>query len=107
MVKTGERYTKRMLLGLLTINLNLYYLTFNFKYSLQYSVNMLKDTIEKICGIPKANQVLLISGGEILQFDTKVFSYSSGTDTNPIFMFSTHQLQDLTMTAVFKDGKYI
>lgn len=66
---------------------------------------MMKETIEKICDIPKASQVLLISGGEILQYGTKVFSYSSGTDTNPIFMFSTHKLQDPIVAANFRDGE--
>lgn len=36
----------------------------------------------------------MISGGEILQSHAKVFSYSSGTDTNPIFMFSTNNLHE-------------
>lgn len=68
---------------------------------------MLKETIEKFCGIPKTQQVLLISGGEILQYGTKVFSYSSGTDTNPIFMFSTHKLQEMPLAIAFKDGEEI
>lgn len=54
-----------------------------------YSVHSLKENIESQHGIPAANQVLLISGGEILQHGMKVYSYSSGTDTSPIFMFST------------------
>lgn len=72
---------------------------------MNFSVHTLKETIERICGIPKTHQVLLISGGEILQYGTKVFSYSSGTDTNPIFMFSTHNLQEIPVTTNFKDGE--
>lgn len=54
-----------------------------------FSVQSLKDTIERLHGLPATNQVLLISGGEILQDGSRVCSYSSGTDTNPIYMFST------------------
>lgn len=50
---------------------------------------MLKDEIEKNFKIKKCHQVLLVSGGMILQEDIKVIQYSAGTDTNPIFMFST------------------
>lgn len=50
---------------------------------------MLKDEIEKNFEIKKCHQVLLVSGGMILQEDIKVIQYSAGTDTNPIFMFST------------------
>lgn len=68
-------------------------------------MNLLKEKIEQICCIPRAQQVLLVSGGEILQNATKVFSYSSGTDTNPIFMFSTHKLQEIPVAIAFKDGE--
>lgn len=44
--------------------------------------------IEKVCKIPANKQVLLVSGGEVLRPDTRVCSYSAGTDTNPIYMFS-------------------
>lgn len=53
----------------------------------------LKETIERLHGLPANNQVLLISGGEILQDGSRVCSYSSGTDTNPIYMFSTSFLE--------------
>lgn len=33
--------------------------------------------------------MLLVSGGEMLQPTARVCSYSAGTDTNPIYMFST------------------
>lgn len=32
--------------------------------------------------------MLLVSGGETLELANRVCSYSAGTDTNPIFMFS-------------------
>lgn len=54
-----------------------------------YRVQTLKENIEKLHGLPVSNQVLLISGGDILQPGSRVCSYSSGTDTNPIFMFIT------------------
>lgn len=54
-----------------------------------YRVQSLKETIERLHRIPAVNQVLLISGGEVLQPLSRVCSYSSGTDENPIYMFST------------------
>ncbi|TMW53832.1 hypothetical protein DOY81_001117 [Sarcophaga bullata] len=53
------------------------------------SVENLKDTIERLHGIPAANIVLLVSGGEMLTHTTQVSCYSAGTDTNPIYMFLT------------------
>lgn len=32
--------------------------------------------------------MLLVSGGETLDLHSRVCSYSAGTDSNPIFMFS-------------------
>lgn len=54
-----------------------------------YRVQNLKETIERLHGIPASNQVLLISGGEVLNILSRVCSYQSGTDENPIYMFST------------------
>lgn len=54
-----------------------------------FRVQNLKEYIERAYGIPSLNQVLLISGGEVLQPQLRVCSYSSGTDENPIYMFST------------------
>ncbi|XP_011196973.2 RB1-inducible coiled-coil protein 1 [Zeugodacus cucurbitae] len=53
------------------------------------SVENLKDTIERMHGIPAINIVLLVSGGEMLTPSTQVSYYSAGTDTNPIYMFLT------------------
>ncbi|XP_013106284.2 RB1-inducible coiled-coil protein 1 [Stomoxys calcitrans] len=53
------------------------------------SVENLKDTIERLHGIPAVNIVLLVSGGEMLTSSTQVSYYSAGTDTNPIYMFLT------------------
>ncbi|KAJ6648456.1 RB1-inducible coiled-coil protein 1 [Pseudolycoriella hygida] len=61
---------------------------FDMSYALE-SVENLKKAIERVNGLSVKNQVLLISGGEILQDGCKVCSYSSGTDTNPIYVFST------------------
>lgn len=57
------------------------------------SVENLKDTIERLHGIPAANIVLLVSGGEMLTHSTQVSYYSAGTDTNPIYMFLTGELK--------------
>lgn len=51
-------------------------------------VQNLKETIERLHGIPATKQVLMISGGEVLNPVSRVCSYPSGTDENPIYMFS-------------------
>lgn len=53
-------------------------------------VQFLKDTIERHHAIPASSQVLLVSGGETLDAKSRVCSYTAGTDTNPIYMFSTN-----------------
>lgn len=52
------------------------------------SVAQLKEAIERECGVVAAQQVLLMSGGESLEPNARVCSYSAGTDTNPIYLFS-------------------
>lgn len=52
------------------------------------SVVKLKEYIEKTCKISTEKQVLLINGGLCLDPEKTVCSYSAGTDTNPIFLFS-------------------
>ncbi|KAH8382013.1 hypothetical protein KR009_001353 [Drosophila setifemur] len=61
-------------------------LSFDMNVALQ-SVENLKETIQKLHGIPATNIVLLVSGGEMLTHSTQVSCYSAGTDTNPIYMF--------------------
>jgi len=53
-----------------------------------FSVQSLMQAIENQYAIPASSQVLLVSGGEALDRTNRVCSYSAGTDTNPIFMFS-------------------
>lgn len=53
------------------------------------NVRSLKETIERHHGIPSSSIVLLVSGGEMLKDNNRVCNYTSGTDTNPIYMFST------------------
>lgn len=53
-----------------------------------HSVDQLKEAIERECGVISAHQVLLMSGGESLEPNVRVCSYSAGTDTNPIYLFS-------------------
>ncbi|KAK9308806.1 hypothetical protein QLX08_001395 [Tetragonisca angustula] len=62
-------------------------ITFDIKFALQ-SVAQLKEAIERECGVVAAHQVLLMSGGESLEPNARVCSYSAGTDTNPIYLFS-------------------
>ncbi|KYN44073.1 RB1-inducible coiled-coil protein 1, partial [Trachymyrmex septentrionalis] len=52
------------------------------------SVSQLMEAIERECGVVAAHQVLLMSGGECLEPNARVCSYSAGTDTNPIYLFS-------------------
>ncbi|KAJ8968707.1 hypothetical protein NQ314_002162 [Rhamnusium bicolor] len=52
------------------------------------SVEHLQNYVEETCNIPAEKQVLLISGGQSLEPHNRVCSYSAGTDTNPIFLFS-------------------
>ncbi|KYM96349.1 RB1-inducible coiled-coil protein 1, partial [Cyphomyrmex costatus] len=51
-------------------------------------VSQLMEAIERECGVIAAHQVLLMSGGECLEPNARVCSYSAGTDTNPIYLFS-------------------
>lgn len=53
-----------------------------------FSVAQLKEAIERECGVVAVHQVLLMSGGESLEPNARVCSYSAGTDTNPIYLFS-------------------
>ena len=65
--------------------------------------------IEQECGIQVEHQVLLMSGGETLEPNIRVCSYSSGTDTNPIFLFSKALIQSNVPPPVSIDygsGKY-
>lgn len=56
----------------------------------------LKESIECVCHIPSDKQVLLVSGGECLDPSARVCSYSAGTDTNPIFLFSKSSIESTT-----------
>ncbi|CAL7935954.1 unnamed protein product [Xylocopa violacea] len=62
-------------------------ITFDIKLAL-HTVAELSEAIERECGVVAAHQVLLMSGGESLEPSTRVCSYSAGTDTNPIYLFS-------------------
>lgn len=57
------------------------------------SVMELQDAITRQCHITQDKQVLLISGGENLDPMSRVCSYSAGTDSNPIFLFSKHSIE--------------
>lgn len=57
---------------------------------LNFSVADLKRKIFEKCHIPIERQVLLISGGEPLDSSKNLCSYMAGTDTNPIYLFSTN-----------------
>ncbi|KAF0288998.1 RB1-inducible coiled-coil protein 1 [Amphibalanus amphitrite] len=62
-------------------------LTFDMQLAMQ-TVAVLKSKIAESSRIPPDKQVLLISGGEWLDSEARVGSYSAGTDTSPIFLFS-------------------
>ncbi|XP_014294856.1 RB1-inducible coiled-coil protein 1 [Microplitis demolitor] len=67
-------------------------LTFDIKLALQ-TVGELKEAIERECGVLAIHQVLLMSGGESLEAHARVCSYSAGTDTNPIYLFSKASIE--------------
>lgn len=60
------------------------------------SVGVLGEHIQEMSAIPVDKQVLLISGGESLDRNKRVCSYSAGTDTNPIFLFSRSIIESAT-----------
>ncbi|CAD0196283.1 unnamed protein product [Chrysodeixis includens] len=67
--------------------------TYDMSLTLQ-NVSSLKLAIERKTKVPANSLVLLVSGGEVLQSDHMVSSYSAGTDTNPIYMFSKPSVKD-------------
>ncbi|XP_069698604.1 RB1-inducible coiled-coil protein 1 isoform X3 [Periplaneta americana] len=67
------------------------------------SVKQLKDVIERSCGIPVDKQVLLVSGGESLDPTARVCSYSAGTDTNPIYLFSKSTIESTSPPSLSVD----
>ncbi|XP_078461430.1 uncharacterized protein LOC144726506 [Lampetra planeri] len=62
-------------------------LTFDTELALQ-TVAELRQAIHTKYRIGVQHQVLVVSGGECLAGERRVCSYSAGTDTNPIFLFS-------------------
>uniref|UniRef100_A0A8W7Q1T5 RB1-inducible coiled-coil protein 1 n=1 Tax=Anopheles coluzzii TaxID=1518534 RepID=A0A8W7Q1T5_ANOCL len=50
-------------------------------------IRRLKELIERNHAIPARSIVLLVSGGELLEDDSRACHYATGTDTNPIYMF--------------------
>ncbi|XP_060802696.1 RB1-inducible coiled-coil protein 1 isoform X2 [Amyelois transitella] len=67
--------------------------TYDMSLTLQ-TVAMLKAAIERKTKTPSSSLVLLVSGGEVLKSDHMVSSYSAGTDTNPIYMFSKPSVKE-------------
>ncbi|XP_035795471.1 RB1-inducible coiled-coil protein 1-like isoform X2 [Anopheles albimanus] len=64
-------------------------LTFEMNWMFE-DIRKLKEVIERHHAIPARSIVLLVSGGEMLVNDSRVCNYATGTDTNPIYMFSTN-----------------
>ncbi|XP_053624593.1 RB1-inducible coiled-coil protein 1 isoform X2 [Plodia interpunctella] len=67
--------------------------TYDMSLTLQ-TVATLKAAIERKTKTPSSSLVLLVSGGEVLHPDHMVSSYSAGTDTNPIYMFSKPSVKE-------------
>ncbi|KAF5307853.1 hypothetical protein FQR65_LT06585 [Abscondita terminalis] len=67
-------------------------ITFDMSFAIE-SVSYLQEQIEKTCKIDVEHQVLLVSGGESLDRNARVCSYSAGTDTNPIYLFSRTDIE--------------
>ncbi|XP_052868836.1 RB1-inducible coiled-coil protein 1 isoform X2 [Anopheles cruzii] len=68
-------------------------MTFDMNWMFE-DIRKLKEVIERHHAIPARSIVLLVSGGELLVNDSRVCNYATGTDTNPIYMFSTN-IKDL------------
>ena len=67
-------------------------LSFDMNLALETVAN-LKEVIFRASKVPPDKQVLLISGGQSLDPSHRVCSYSAGTDTNPIFLFSKSTIE--------------
>lgn len=67
------------------------------------TVTFLKTVLARQCAIPPDKQVLLISGGESLNGDDPVCKYSTGTDTNPIFLFSMLSIERMEPPEISAD----
>jgi hypothetical protein len=51
------------------------------------AVHQLQQTIQQVTRVPIHDQVLLVSGGEVLDADRLVSSYhGAGTDSNPLYL---------------------
>uniref|UniRef100_A0A182Q3V8 RB1-inducible coiled-coil protein 1 n=1 Tax=Anopheles farauti TaxID=69004 RepID=A0A182Q3V8_9DIPT len=61
-------------------------LTFKMECMIE-DIRKLKELIERNHAIPAKSIVLLVSGGELLEDDSRACNYATGTDTNPIYMF--------------------
>lgn len=70
-------------------------MTFDMSLALE-SVDNLKRYVQEEFKIAADKQVLLISGGECLDPNKRVCSFSAGTDTNPIFLFSKSIIESPT-----------
>ncbi|XP_071450707.1 RB1-inducible coiled-coil protein 1-like isoform X2 [Hetaerina americana] len=70
-------------------------MTFDMNLALE-SVSQLKEVVAREIHIPVEKQVLLVSGGESLDPNARVCSYSAGTDTNPIYLFSLASIESST-----------
>ncbi|KAG8229201.1 hypothetical protein J437_LFUL001073 [Ladona fulva] len=70
-------------------------MTFDMNLALE-SVAHLKEVVAREVHIPSEKQVLLVSGGESLDPSSRVCSYSAGTDTNPIYLFSKASIESPT-----------
>lgn len=69
------------------------FLTFDMNLALETVANF-KEILYNATNIAPDKQVLLISGGECLDSSHRVCSYSAGTDTNPIFLFSKENIEN-------------
>lgn len=78
--------------------------TFDNEISIMQSVADLKEKIKEKCNISLEQQVLLINGGEPLDSQKNLCSYMAGTDTNPIYLFSTNY--DVTKLDILKNLNY-
>lgn len=61
-------------------------LTLDIQFAMQ-TVRNLQSAIRQFTSVPENKQILMISGGEVLDTAQRVAKYSgAGTETNPIFL---------------------
>lgn len=84
-------------------------LSYDVHYAAE-SVSLLQEAISNSVGAPANEQILLISGGEVLDPSKRVSNYSAGMDSsNPIFLVCRTDItsQNSKMVENFSESQVI